>query len=80
MADFGLSAVIDGIQSRLAQLSMAASMHGMPQWMAPECHKGEPLSKASDIYGLGLTMWEVSVFQFPEKMEVINQWKHSTGI
>jgi serine/threonine protein kinase len=80
MANFGLSAVIDGIQSRLAQLSMAASVCGMPQWMALECHKGEPPSKASNIYSLGLTMWKVSVFQFPEKMEVINQWKHSTGI
>ena len=71
MADFGLSAVIDGIQSRSAQSSMAASVRGTPQWMAPECHKGESPRKASDIYSLGLTMWEVSAFQFPEKMKVI---------
>ncbi len=50
---------------------MAASVRGTPQWMAPECHKGEPPGKASDVYSLGLTMWEVSAFQFPEKMEVI---------
>jgi serine/threonine protein kinase len=49
---------------------MATSVRGTPQWMAPECHKGEPPSKASDIYSLGLTMWEVSAFQSPEKMEV----------
>jgi serine/threonine protein kinase len=71
VADFGLSAVIDGIQSRSALSSMASSVRGTPQWMAPECHKGEPPRKASDVYSLGLTMWEVSGFQFPEKMEVI---------
>ena len=71
VADFGLSAVIDGIQSRSAQSSMAASVRGTPQWMAPECHKGEPPRKASDVYSLGLTIWEVITFQFPEKMKVI---------
>jgi serine/threonine protein kinase len=50
---------------------MASSVRGTPQWMAPECHQGEPPGKASDVHSLGLTMWEVSAFQFPEKMEVI---------
>jgi serine/threonine protein kinase len=72
VADFGLSAVIDGIRSRSAQSPMAASVRGTPQWMAPECHKGEPPRKASDVYSLGLTMWEVSAFQFSEEMEVIS--------
>ena len=64
VADFGLSAVMDDIRSRSAQSSIATSVRGTPQWMAPECHKGKPPVKASDIYSLGLTMWEVSAFQF----------------
>jgi len=65
VADFGLSAVIDGIRSRSAQSSMAASVRGTPQWMAPECHKGEPPRKASDVYSLGLTMWEAFSGEIP---------------
>ena len=60
VADFGLSAAIDNICSRSAKSSMAGSVRGTPQWMAPECHKGEPPKKASDVYSLGLTMWEAS--------------------
>ncbi|KAI0304076.1 kinase-like domain-containing protein [Russula brevipes] len=65
VADFGLSAVIDGIQSRSALSSMATSVRGTPRWMAPECHKGEPPRKASDVYSLGLTMWEAFSGKIP---------------
>jgi len=65
VADFGLSAIIDGIQSRSVLSSMAASVRGTPQWMAPECHQEEPPRKASDVYSLGLTMWEAFSGKIP---------------
>jgi serine/threonine protein kinase len=28
-------------------------------WLAPECFRGEGLSKYSDIYAFGILMWEL---------------------
>ncbi|KIK65971.1 hypothetical protein GYMLUDRAFT_158179, partial [Collybiopsis luxurians FD-317 M1] len=66
VTDFGLSSVIDGIRSRSMQSttpSTRAAQIGTLRWMAPECLDGMKPSKASDIYSLAMTIWEVTTFQ-----------------
>lgn len=60
VADFGLSHAIDGIRSNSTHSTRAGSARGTLRWMSPETLDGEPPSKASDVYSLGLTIWEVS--------------------
>ena len=50
LADFGLAGAVDEGQTGLA---------GTPAYMAPEQFAGEPTSVASDIYALGLVLYEM---------------------
>jgi mitogen-activated protein kinase kinase kinase 13 len=56
IADFGLSKEIDDLT-----ISKTASkgILGTPRWMAPEVLKSEKYSFASDIYSLGMVIWEI---------------------
>lgn len=58
MADFGLSQAIDGVRSRSGS-TLRQGPRGTLRWMAPECLDGDSPTKASDIYSLGITIWEV---------------------
>jgi serine/threonine protein kinase len=61
VADFGLSQAIDNIRSQSLHSTRANEARGTLRWMAPECLDGEAATQASDVYSLGITMWEVSV-------------------
>lgn len=60
LADFGLSKLI-GAQS-LTQVGM---MVGTPNYMAPEQVLGQPASAASDIYALGIVLYELLTGKLP---------------
>ncbi|MHB8625884.1 MAG: serine/threonine protein kinase [Aggregatilineales bacterium] len=60
LADFGLSKLI-GAQS-LTQVGM---MVGTPSYMAPEQVLGQPSSAASDIYALGIVVYELLTGKLP---------------
>ena len=60
VADFGLSQAIDGIRSQSGHSTRDNGTRGTLRWMAPECLDGEPATQASDVYSLGITIWEVS--------------------
>lgn len=53
LTDFGLAAVADADET--AELVGVAL--GTPGWISPEVARGEPATPASDIYGLGLTLY-----------------------
>ena len=54
IADFGLSKVAN----RSAGLQKGS--YGVIPYMAPELFRGQPHSKATDVYAFGIIMWEVS--------------------
>jgi hypothetical protein len=61
LTDFGLARPVQ-IQSGTAD---AASLSGTPAYMAPEQVRGEPLTAASDIYALGLVLYQMLTGRLP---------------
>jgi serine/threonine protein kinase len=58
LCDFGLSRVKADTTSQTMK-SIAESIVGSRNWMAPERLLGGTLKKPSDIYALGMTIFEV---------------------
>ncbi|MBK8284188.1 MAG: serine/threonine protein kinase [Ahniella sp.] len=55
LADFGIAKVLSGA----AKLRTATGMVlGSPQYMSPECARGDPPGQASDIYALGVMAFQ----------------------
>jgi serine/threonine protein kinase len=80
LADFGLARPVsqsgfpatslagappDVTQMTDAALTMAGSLMGTPQFMAPEQIVGEPVSAATDIYALGIVAYTLLAGQMP---------------
>jgi len=60
LCDFGLSDIIADVTSRTTN-AKKTSTFGSRNWMAPETFKGGSLKKTSDIYALGMVIYEASV-------------------
>lgn len=54
VADFGIARPIDD-----TRLTQAGSVLGTARYLAPEQARGEPGSPASDVYSLGVCLWEM---------------------
>jgi eukaryotic-like serine/threonine-protein kinase len=48
-----------GIASRLVGQHATAASAGTPRFMAPEVFAGDPVSPASDVYGIAATLWNL---------------------
>src|SRR5207248_4371461 len=62
--DFGLAAIAD-------QLSGAEVRNGTPAYMAPEQLKGESVTARSDIYALGLVLYELFTGRQPYEAKTL---------
>jgi len=59
LADFGLSSLLQDIRTRSRTAGGSNKNVGTPYWTAPEVFNGKKMTEKSDIYSMGLTIWEV---------------------
>ncbi|HEV7666795.1 MAG TPA: protein kinase [Chloroflexota bacterium] len=60
LADFGLAWLIEG-----AHLTLTGGVIGTPEYMSPEQAGGEPIDHRSDVYALGVVLYEMLVGERP---------------
>ncbi|WP_224249672.1 bifunctional serine/threonine-protein kinase/formylglycine-generating enzyme family protein [Hyalangium gracile] len=63
LLDFGLAELVD--ESASAGTSGARAAVGTPRYMAPELFRGEPATPQSDLYALGLVLYELCTGTLP---------------
>ncbi|MEQ1870190.1 MAG: serine/threonine-protein kinase [Vicinamibacterales bacterium] len=65
--DFGLALMDTGMSAHPAQprLTMAGAVLGTPAYMAPEQLKGEPADARSDVFALGVVLYELAAGVHP---------------
>ncbi|MGH9839215.1 MAG: bifunctional serine/threonine-protein kinase/formylglycine-generating enzyme family protein [Blastocatellia bacterium] len=62
--DFGIAKLTD-LKSRTDQLTLTGSVIGTPHYMSPEQCMGEELDRRSDIYSLGVLLYELLTGEVP---------------
>jgi serine/threonine-protein kinase len=60
LADFGLAWLIEG-----TPLTMAGGVVGTPEYMSPEQASGDPIDHRSDVYALGVVLFEMLTGERP---------------
>ena len=63
--DFGLARAVNGSDSARTTLTVAGGMIGTPAYMAPEQIEGGEITPATDIYALGMVMYEMVTGALP---------------
>ena len=64
LTDFGIARMLEGVQ-----LTGTGAAIGTPDYMSPEQAKGEPATAASDIYALGIVLFEMLTGELPFKAD-----------
>jgi serine/threonine protein kinase len=58
VVDFGIAKIVGTTPSESQRLTLTGEIFGSPVYMSPEQCRGEDLGPASDIYSLGIVMYE----------------------
>jgi serine/threonine protein kinase len=76
LTDFGIARILGD-----SQLTTSGMLIGTPAYMSPEQGRGDPLSEASDIYSLGIILFEmltgVVPFEADTPMGIIHKHIHA---
>ena len=62
LTDFGIARIVSGSQT---QFTATGALIGTPAYMSPEQCRGEEISQVSDIYSLGIILFELLTGQQP---------------
>ena len=69
LADFGIVRLFDSSQLAMDEapttLTTTGKMYGTPAYIAPERYRGEPAEPATDIYALGIMLYQLVTGQLP---------------
>jgi serine/threonine-protein kinase len=65
LADFGIAKILEAT----SQLTNTGGVLGTPAYMSPEQGRGEPLTRHSDIYSLGVVLYELVTGRVPYEAE-----------
>lgn len=59
VTDFGTARLLDSVQNSIGTATQQSAILGTPAYMSPEQLEGKNLTPASDIYSLGLVLYEM---------------------
>jgi eukaryotic-like serine/threonine-protein kinase len=65
LLDFGIAAFLPGSDLATTRLTRAQQLVFTPEYASPEQIRGEPVSTATDVYALGLLLYELLVGRLP---------------